>query len=125
MRAAVIVGAAVFSHWLLDLIVHIPDLSLYDDTYKMGLGLWNYPAAAFASEAVLLFAGIYFYLRRTTATSVIGKIAMPIFGIVLLVFQTIVFFAAPPESPPSAALTAIALYLLFAALAFWLERYRA
>jgi membrane-bound metal-dependent hydrolase YbcI (DUF457 family) len=91
MRAAVLVGAAVFSHWLLDLIVHIPDLSLYDDTYKMGLGLWNYPAAAFASEAVLLFAGIYFYLRRTAATSVIGKIGMPIFGIVLLVFQTIVF----------------------------------
>src|SRR6185369_17966598 len=31
-RAAVIVGVAVFSHWVLDLIVHRPDLSMYDDT---------------------------------------------------------------------------------------------
>src|SRR5712664_4036295 len=33
--AALIVGAAVFSHWVLDLLVHRPDLPLYDDAFKV------------------------------------------------------------------------------------------
>jgi hypothetical protein len=124
-RAALIVALAVFSHWILDLIVHIPDLSLYDDTYKMGFGLWNYPAAAFALEAILLFAGIFYYLRRTSTESMVGKLGMPVLGIVLLIFQSIVFFGSPPTSPAAAAITALVLYIVFAAIAFWLEKYRA
>jgi hypothetical protein len=46
-RAAVIVGVAVFPHWILDFLVHRPDLPLYDNTAKVGLGLWNWPAVAF------------------------------------------------------------------------------
>ena len=65
--AAAIVGAAVFSHWILDLVVHRPDLALYDDSYKVGLGLWNYPATAFILEIALLFGGIALYLRMTEA----------------------------------------------------------
>src|SRR5215510_11736839 len=42
--SALIVAAAVFSHWILDLVVHVPDLPLYDDTVKVGFGLWNRPA---------------------------------------------------------------------------------
>jgi hypothetical protein len=45
--AALAVAAAVFSHWVLDFIVHRPDLPLYDDAVKVGLGLWNLPALAF------------------------------------------------------------------------------
>lgn len=123
-RAAVIIGVAVFSHWVLDLIVHIPDLSLYDDTYKMGLGLWNYPAVAFALEAVLLFGGMAYYFMRTKSVSMLGKFGMPVLGVILLIFQTIVFFGAPPDSPASTAITALGLYVVFAAAAFWLERYR-
>jgi len=52
--AAVIVGGAVFSHWVLDLVVHRPDLPLYDDAYKVGFGLWNYPAIAFLLEIDLV-----------------------------------------------------------------------
>src|SRR5205823_6358437 len=44
-RAAMVVGLAVLSHWLLDLIVHRPDLTLAgESTAHVGLGLWNYPA---------------------------------------------------------------------------------
>jgi len=39
VRAAAIVGLAVFSHWVLDFLVHRPDLPLYDNTAKVGLGL--------------------------------------------------------------------------------------
>ncbi len=41
--AALWIGVAVFSHWVLDFLVHRPDMPLYDDTMKVGLGLWNYP----------------------------------------------------------------------------------
>ena len=64
-RAAAIVGLAVFSHWVLDFLVHRPDLPLYDNTAKVGLGLWNLPAVAFGLEAVLLFGAMGLYLRHT------------------------------------------------------------
>ena len=40
--AALVVGVAVFSHWILDLIAHPHDLPVYDNTAKVGFGLWNY-----------------------------------------------------------------------------------
>src|SRR6266496_3947058 len=33
-RAATLVGLAIFSHWILDFVVHRPDLPLYDDSAK-------------------------------------------------------------------------------------------
>src|SRR5918994_1042381 len=53
-RAATLVSFAVFSHWILDFLVHRPDLPLYDDTAKVGLGLWNRPTLAFGLESALL-----------------------------------------------------------------------
>jgi hypothetical protein len=35
-RAAAWIGLAVFSHWVLDLLVHRHDLPLYGDTLKVG-----------------------------------------------------------------------------------------
>src|SRR5713101_1980836 len=52
---AIVVAAAVFSHWVLDFIVHKPDLPLYDNTVKVGLGLWDHRALAFGLEAAVLF----------------------------------------------------------------------
>src|SRR4029453_11232462 len=54
LRPGLLVGAAVFSHWILDFVVHRPDLPLFDDSAKVGLGLWNRPALAFGLEATLL-----------------------------------------------------------------------
>src|SRR5437867_7897780 len=61
--AALIVSAAVFSHWVLDLLVHRSDLPLYDDSAKVGLGLWNLPVLAFGLEILLLFGGMWLYFR--------------------------------------------------------------
>lgn len=123
-HAAFLVAAAVFSHWVLDLIVHRPDLPLYDDTYKLGFGLWNYPALALALEASLLFVGIFLYLRASKAVSPIGRYGVLVFGLVLLIVQAVVFFGAPPPSPSAAALTALVSYVLLAGAAYWLEQKR-
>ena len=63
-NASVVVGLAVFSHWILDFVVHRPDLPLYDDSAKVGLGLWNAPALAFGVEAALLFGGMWLSAPR-------------------------------------------------------------
>ena len=120
-----IVGVAVFSHWVLDLLVHRPDLPLYDDTLKVGLGLWNYPVLAFALEAALLFGGMYLYVRNTRFVAGGGRYGMWIFGIAMLGVQSIVFFGPPPPSDKAAAIMALVSYAVFAGVAYWLERKRA
>ena len=36
--APLIIGLAVFAHWILDLIAHPRDLAIYDNTWKVGFG---------------------------------------------------------------------------------------
>jgi hypothetical protein len=79
--AAAIVGAAVFSHWVLDLIVHRTDLPLYDNSLKVGLGLWNHPAVALALEIAFLFGGMYLYWAVTEPTTKGGRYAMVASGL--------------------------------------------
>ena len=117
-RPALIVGVAVFSHWVLDLIVHRPDLPLYDNTAKVGLGLWNVPAAAFALEALLLFGGMWLYFRSGAPR----RAATTIFALVMLAIQAYVFFGPPPTSDKAAAATALGAYGVFAAVVAWLAR---
>src|SRR5882762_7644751 len=81
--AALIVGAAVFSHWIFDLIVHRPDLPLYDDRFKVGLGLWNFPVAASALEIAFLFGGMYLYWRSANPILRGGRYGLLIFGLVM------------------------------------------
>ena len=110
-------GLAVLSHWLLDLLVHRPDLPLYDNTAKVGLGLWNFPAVAFALEAALLFGGMWLYF----GTAAVRRLRMVVFGVVMLGVQAYVFFGPPPVSDKAAALTALISYGVFAAAVARLE----
>lgn len=116
--SALLVGAAVFSHWVLDLLVHRPDLPLYDNTAKVGLGLWNFPALALGLEAVLLFGGMWLYFRAGAAR----RSAIVAFGVVMLAVQTYVFFGPPPASDKAAAATALVAYVVFALVIRTLER---
>ena len=119
-RAAAIVGVAVFSHWVLDFLVHRPDLPLYDNTAKVGLGLWNLPAIAFGLEAALLFGGMLLYFRLGTAR----RTAMLVFGMIMLAIQAYVFFGPPPSSDKAAAATALFSYIVFALIIRAFERRR-
>ena len=116
-RAAVIVGLAVFSHWVLDFLVHRPDLPLYDNTAKVGLGLWNLPAVALGLEALLLFGAMWLYVRHTAR-----RTAMLVFGVIMLGIQAYVFFGPPPASDKAAAATALIAYAVFALVIRALER---
>jgi hypothetical protein len=122
--AGIWIGAAVFSHWVLDFLVHTRDLPLYDNTAKVGLGIWNYPIIAMSLEALILFGGMIMYLRKTRPLSMVGHLGPPIFGVLMLAIQGYIFFGPPPVSPVAAALTALVSYVVFAAVAHWLDRNR-
>jgi hypothetical protein len=66
-RGGLLVGVAVFSDWPLDLLVHRPDLPLYDNAAKVGLGLWDYPAVTLIVESALVLVGLGLYVRNTRA----------------------------------------------------------
>ena len=122
--AALLVGFAVFSHWLLDLIVHRPDLAIYDDTLKVGFGLWNYRGIEFALEIGILLVGAVVYLKRNGAIA--RKIGIIIFVAVLVLIQTSnTFLRQPPSSDRAFAITALIFYTVFACVAFLLEKRRA
>jgi len=116
-RPALVVGMAVFSHWILDFVVHRPDLPVYDNAAKIGLGLWNRPALAFGLEATLLLGGMALCLARRPRRT-IETLA---FGLVMLGIQAYIFFGPPPASDRAAASTALGAYAIFALLIWWLQ----
>jgi len=121
---ALIVGVAVFSHWILDLLAHPRDLPIYDNTWKVGFGLWNYRDLEFGLEIALLAAGIILYLVRN-APSVARKKAVIGFGVALVIVQTGDTFV--PRTPLSDRATAMGVwifYTLFVIIAFLLENVR-
>ena len=120
-RGALVVAGAVFSHWVLDVIVHRPDLPLYDNSAKVGLGLWNAPLVAFGLELALLFGAMYLYFRNRSGG---GRAPMIVFGLVMLGIQAYVFFGPPPASDKAAAVTALVAYAIFAFVAYVLEQRR-
>lgn len=121
--AALIGGAVVVSHWLLDLIVHVPDLTLAGSQPKLGLGLWNHPAIAMPLEIGLLLgtAGLYAISTRVTDQ----PRALLILVAVLLVFQAIHWFGPPPTAiDVSLWGLALAVFVIATLLASWVARNR-
>lgn len=116
-----IVGLAVFSHWILDLIAHPRDLAIYDDTWKVGFGLWNYRDPEFALEIALLAVGIFLYLTRNVMPA-IRKIAVVAFGVALVIIQ--IGDTYVPRNPLTDKATVMGVwifYTLFVIVAFLIE----
>jgi len=66
-RVGVVLGAVVFSHWVLDLVVHRGDMPILPGNAgalpRLGFGLWRVPAASIAVELALVAAGSLLYWR--------------------------------------------------------------
>ena len=122
---AILIGAAVFSHWLADLIVHANDLALFPGSdVKLGYGLWSSLIVSKGVEIGLFLGGFILYLGGTSAKGTTGKIA-PLIVIALLIGIEIYAATSPPAADiTSFAVTALVIYSVYAALAAWLDATR-
>lgn len=126
MRAAVLIGLVVFSHWLTDLLVHRPDLQLYPDGPKVGFALWDMPVVEQAVEIGLLgIAGMFWAAQRVRA----GLKAWPAAAfLTLLVAVQIVAMLMPAEVSDNLTHfgpSALASYLVLTLVAVFLDGRRA
>jgi len=115
---AVAVAAAVCSHWLLDVMVHRPDMTLWGAPPKLGLGLWNFPAPALALELGLLLASALACLRSGALPASRRRAVLVLVGALAAV--QLATLLSPPALGPGGV--AASLLVLVAAVAWGARR---
>lgn len=124
IRGAFVLGICVLSHWILDLVVHLPDLPLFPgNSPKVGLGLWNWPVLTGVVEAALFVTGTVLYLRTTRAKNAAGKWGFWLLA-VLLVVAHIAGLLSPMPASAHAIGWAAQYQWIFVVLGFWVDRNR-
>jgi hypothetical protein len=124
--ASFVLGTAVFSHFLLDVPMHTPDMPLWPGAGapKIGLGLWNHRGAAIAAELAVLVVGGWIYLRASRPRSRFARVGTVVFAIVLAALTVATPFQPDPKSPGAFAATALAAYVGIAVAAALVDRGR-
>lgn len=112
-----VLAGAVFSHWLLDLVVHVEDLPLWGNSFKVGFGLWRNLWISFPLEIASLIAGAALYARAVPSRNPRGDIWLWGFVAAMVAVQAVGSFGPAPESGLAEAQTALLFYLVLAALA--------
>ena len=110
-----ICAGAVFSHWLLDLVVHKPDLWIYDGV-KVGFGLWRWVWISLPLELILLWSGAWLYARVVPARQG-GNVWLWMFVAAMTAAQIYADFGPAPASGANAAVMALTAYAVLAVLA--------
>lgn len=123
-RGALVVGVLVLSHWLLDWIVHRPDLPLYPGGPKYGFGLWNSVMGTIVLESILFAAGVVLYLRSTRAIDRQGALSFWLLMGVLVVSAIGNIAGPPPPSETGLAYFSLILWLI-PLWGLWIDRHRA
>ena len=98
-RGAAVVALGVFSHFVLDVVTHRPEMQLYPGApHVLGLELWASVPGTIAIESALFIVSVVIYARTTRATSRAGTLGFAAF-VGLLAFSYVGNVLGPP--PPS------------------------
>jgi hypothetical protein len=125
-KAALVFASAIFLHFIMDLIVHIPDIPVLSfDSYKIGLGLWNHMTTALIFEMVLVISGLIVYLTSTISRGFGGKYGIIILITLLAIFNVLGQTIAPaPGNSIGPAISFVAQPIIISGIAFWLDKKR-
>jgi membrane-bound metal-dependent hydrolase YbcI (DUF457 family) len=121
---AITIGLAVVSHWVLDLLTHMPDLPLFPGGGpKLGLGLWNSLPGTILLELTLFTVGVLLYISVTRARNKRGKYALASLVLFLLITYMANLYGPPPPDAKLVAMSALLLWLLIP-WGYWIDRNR-
>ena len=124
-RGAILAGLVVLSHWFLDFLVHIPDLTMAGGDDKIGLGLWNHPWIAVALEVGVIAFAFNYYVRHTEHKRGTSRWPLRIMLIFLAGLQVFNWFAPPPpEFTAEMPISALLAFTVLAILAAWMGKSR-
>jgi hypothetical protein len=122
-QAAAVVGITVFSHYPLDVLVHLPDLPILGNVSpKLGLSLWNHPVATIVAELLVFGLGLAVYMafRSKRHPLRLGRITVVI--ILLLATYLASMYGPVPPNMTAVAISDIVFILVAATLAAWADR---
>lgn len=122
-RAAALIALAVFSHWVLDALVHKPELPLGGaSSTKVGLGLWQSMPVALVVASAVVVTGLCLFVPGNTLSRV-KALSLVALSLLILAFTVLGMTIAPP--PPSVlamAASSLVTLVVVCALALWLGR---
>jgi hypothetical protein len=122
-QAAALVGFAVFSHYPVDILVHLPDLPLAgQDSPKLGLGLWNYPTATILAELFVFIAGLVIYVAFGSHRHPVRTPRLTLVALLLVGTYFASLYGPLPPNMTTVAVSDILFVLAIAALAAWADR---
>lgn len=122
-RDAAIVAGLVPSHWVLDLVVHRPDLPVWPGGPTVGFGVWNSVPGTLIVEFGLLALGVGLYLSASVGRDRIGTWgAAALIGLLVVGYLGASFGPTPPDVT-TVAVSALALVLVVP-IAHWVDAHR-
>ncbi len=111
--ASLAIAAVVLSHWVLDLVVHRPDLTLFASEPRLGLALWDRPLLAYGLEIALLAGAAAVYATRARIDGRARRGLVRGIG-ALVALQTVGMLGPPPSSTTALALMMLTIFLAVA-----------
>lgn len=123
LAGTVVIWIGVLSHWVLDYIVHLPDLPLSAHSRLFGLGLWNHRWLTIVIELALFAVAIWTYQRETRAKDKIGLYVFLGFAALLILAYAAVIFGPPPPSIKKLAGFTLLTWLAIP-IAWWFDSHR-
>ncbi len=123
LSGTIVIWFGVVSHWVLDYLVHIPDLPLHATSRLFGLGLWNHRWLTIAIEVALFAIAFWTYQRETRAKDKIGLYVFLAFVLVLLAAYAAAAFGPAPPSVKKVALITLLMWLAVP-WAWWFDQHR-
>jgi len=124
VAGAVAIWLGVVSHWVLDWVTHRPDMPLYPNSAKHGLGLWNSVPGTMIVELLVFGAGVWLYAGSTRARDRIGRFGFWGYVLMLLVVYVADRFSGPPESIHELAVTGLVGMMVLLVWPWWFDRHR-
>ena len=124
LRAFLVIAGLVLSHFVLDGLVHVPELPLAGpNSFKVGLSLWNHMPLELSLETVMAIAGLAIYWKLA-GNSVRRRWGIAVFMVLLTALTWTQLWTVKPPIASQLIPAWIIAPLVFSAIPYALDRRR-